>query len=47
MPSVQPAGVEKVHDLGPLSDYEKEALKAMMPELHSSIQKGVEFVKGA
>lgn len=40
-------GVEKVHELGPLSDYEKEALKAMMPELHSSIQKGVEFAKGA
>lgn len=39
------AGVEKVFDLGTLSDYEKEGLKAMFPELHSSIQKGVDFVK--
>lgn len=33
------AGVDKVYDLGTLSDFEKEGLKAMMPELHSSIQK--------
>lgn len=40
-------GVEKVYDLGTLSDFEKEGLKAMMAELHSSIQKGVDFVKSA
>jgi malate/lactate dehydrogenase len=40
-------GVEKVYDLGTLSDYEKNALKAMFPELHSSIEKGINFVKGA
>ena len=34
-----PAGVDKVHDLGVMSDYEKECLKAMMPELLSSIEK--------
>lgn len=41
------AGVDKIHDLGPLSDYEKAGLKAMMPELLASIEKGVQFVKGA
>lgn len=40
-------GVDKVHELGTLSDYEKEVLKAMMPELMASIDKGVEFVKNA
>lgn len=40
-------GVEKVHDLGPLSDYEKEGLQAMQKELHDSIQKGIDFVKAA
>ncbi|GIL84669.1 hypothetical protein Vretimale_14527 [Volvox reticuliferus] len=38
-------GVDKVFDLGTLSDYEKEGLKAMMPELLASIEKGVQFVK--
>ncbi|KAG2452798.1 hypothetical protein HYH02_003027 [Chlamydomonas schloesseri] len=38
-------GVDKIHDLGPLSDYEKAGLKAMMPELLASIEKGVQFVK--
>ena len=41
------AGVEKIHGLGDLSEYEKTALKAMLPELISQIEKGVEFVKGA
>jgi malate dehydrogenase len=36
-----------VYGLDKLSDYEAEGLKAMMPELHSSIQKGMDFVKGA
>ncbi len=38
-------GVEKVYDLGALTDYEKAALKSMFPELHSSIQKGIDFAK--
>ncbi|GLI59145.1 hypothetical protein VaNZ11_000972 [Volvox africanus] len=38
-------GVDKVFDLGTLSDYEKEGLKAMMPELLASIEKGVQFIK--
>lgn len=38
-------GVDKVMELGPMTDYEKEKLKAMMPELLSSIEKGVKFVK--
>ncbi|GAX81385.1 hypothetical protein CEUSTIGMA_g8816.t1 [Chlamydomonas eustigma] len=38
-------GVEKIHGLGDLSDYEKAGLKAMMPELISQIEKGIEFAK--
>ena len=41
------AGVEKIHGLGDLSEYEKAALKAMLPELISQIEKGVDFVKTA
>ena len=37
------SGVEEVYDLGSLSAYEKKALDAMIPELKSSIQKGVDF----
>jgi malate dehydrogenase len=40
-------GVDKVFDVGTLSDYEKDGLKAMMPELLASIEKGLQFVKGA
>jgi len=40
-------GVEKIYELGALSDYEKEGLKSMMGELNESIQKGVDFVKNA
>lgn len=40
------AGVEKVHSLpGGLSSYEQDALKKCMPELASSIQKGIDFAK--
>ena len=46
-PLPRPAGVDKIHDLGLLSDYEKDGLKAMMPELLASIEKGIQFVKGA
>ena len=36
-------GVEEVLDLGPLSDFEKQGLEALKPELKSSIEKGVKF----
>eukprot|EP00889_Picochlorum_renovo_P001235 jgi/Picre1/28265/NNA_003671.t1 len=36
-------GVEEVYGLGELNEYEQAGLKAMMPELKSSIDKGVEF----
>lgn len=38
------AGIEKVHSLpSGLSAYEQDALKKCMPELSSSIQKGIDF----
>ena len=41
-----PAGVEKIHNLpSGLSAYEQDALKKLMPELSSSIQKGIDFAK--
>lgn len=40
-------GVEEVLGLGPLSDYEKQGLEALKPELKSSIEKGVAFVHGS
>jgi len=40
-------GVDTIHALGTLTAYEQAALNAMMPELHDSIKKGVDFVKGA
>lgn len=40
-----PEGVSEVYGLGALSDYEQEGLKAMMPELTGSIEKGIQFVK--
>ncbi|XP_074358299.1 malate dehydrogenase, mitochondrial-like [Apium graveolens] len=36
-------GVEEVLGLGALSDYEKQGLEALLPELKSSIEKGVKF----
>ncbi|KAF5460931.1 hypothetical protein F2P56_020765 [Juglans regia] len=36
-------GVEEVLELGHLSDYEKENLKALKPELEASIEKGIKF----
>ncbi|KAL7242040.1 hypothetical protein ACSBR1_014589 [Camellia fascicularis] len=36
-------GVEKVLGLGPLSDYEKQGLESLMPELKTSIEKGIKF----
>lgn len=40
-------GVEEVYGLGELNEYEQAGLKAMMPELKSSIEKGVEFAKSS
>jgi len=37
------SGVEEVLGLGPLSDYEKETLESLKPELLSSIEKGIKF----
>ncbi|KAK2078915.1 hypothetical protein QBZ16_002605 [Prototheca wickerhamii] len=37
-------GVEEVYGLGELNDYERAGLKALMPELQASIDKGVKFV---
>ncbi|CAG8723791.1 4971_t:CDS:2 [Cetraspora pellucida] len=37
-------GVGKIHDLGPLSQYEKDLLEAALPELKKNIAKGVDFV---
>ncbi|MBD4021936.1 malate dehydrogenase, partial [Xanthomonas citri pv. citri] len=36
-------GVEEVLGLGSLSDFEKQGLEALMPELKSSIEKGIKF----
>lgn len=36
-------GVEEIFDLGPLSDYEKQGLESLIPELKSSIEKGIKF----
>jgi len=40
-----PSGAEEIFGLGALSDYEQEGLKAMIPELASSIEKGIQFAK--
>jgi len=40
-----PNGVKEIHGLGPLTDYEKEGLEKLLPELNASIKKGIEFVK--
>ncbi len=42
-----PNGVEKIHDLGALSAWEKDLLEKCVPELKANIEKGVAFVKGA
>ena len=42
---VPTAGVEQIYGLGTLSDYETAGLKAMMPELRASIEKGIAFAK--
>ena len=44
--TISPAGVSKIHGLPDnLSDYEKEGVQKAIPELRSSIEKGIKFVK--
>jgi malate dehydrogenase len=38
--------VDTIYPIGDLTDFEKEGLAAMMPELLASIEKGVSFAKG-
>jgi len=38
-------GVSKIHELGPLSQFEEKLLAAAIPELKANIKKGVDFVK--
>ena len=40
-------GVEKIHGTGALTAYEQAGLDGMMSELKDSIQKGLDFAKGA
>ncbi|KAJ3275485.1 Malate dehydrogenase, cytoplasmic [Terramyces sp. JEL0728] len=42
-----PSGVEKVHPIPKLSEYEQGLYNAAVPELKNSIQKGIEFVAKA
>ncbi len=39
-----PNGVQKVNDLGPLNDFEKDLVKKAIEELKGNIKKGVDFV---
>lgn len=39
-------GVDTIYPVGRINDYEAQLLKSMMPELMSSIEKGVKFAKG-
>lgn len=38
-------GVEQIHDIGPINDFEKEVLEKCVVELKANIKKGVEFGK--
>jgi len=42
---IGPMGIKKIHEFGKLSNFEQQKLKEMLPELKSSIQKGIEFAK--
>ncbi|KAF4351830.1 hypothetical protein F8388_005108 [Cannabis sativa] len=39
------SGVEEVHPLGPLNEYERDGLEKAKKELEASIQKGVSFIR--
>lgn len=36
-------GIEEVLELGPMSDFEKQGLESLIPELKASIEKGIKF----
>jgi malate dehydrogenase len=36
-------GIEKIHGIGQIDDFEKQKLDALIPELEASIKKGVDF----
>jgi len=38
-------GIEKIHPIGDIDDFEKQRLEKLYPELEASIKKGVDFVK--
>lgn len=40
-----PEGVEKIHEVGQISDYEKELISKAIPELQKNIEKGNKFVQ--
>jgi malate dehydrogenase len=42
---VQKSGVTRIHPIGAMSDFEKAALDKMVPELKTSIDKGVKFAQ--
>jgi len=39
-------GVETIHDVGTINDYEKKLIADMMPDLLAQAEKGVKFAKG-
>ncbi|KAJ5094969.1 hypothetical protein N7532_007260 [Penicillium argentinense] len=40
-----PNGAEKIHDIGPVNEYEQKLIDACLVDLKKNIQKGVDFVK--
>ncbi|CEG68956.1 Putative Malate dehydrogenase [Rhizopus microsporus] len=40
-----PEGVEKIHEVGQITDYEKELISKAIPELQKNIEKGNKFVQ--
>jgi len=38
-------GIEKIHPLPQLDEFEKKRYNELLPELEASIKKGVEYVK--
>jgi len=44
-PPLQPEGVGRIHPIGAMSDFEKANFDKMVPELKSSIEKGIKFAQ--
>lgn len=40
-----PNGVEKIHEVGPVNEYEQGLIQTALGDLKKNIQKGVDFVK--